>query len=89
MICFINYHGVNVLHVYREITHTKLFPLTLVQHDKELNHRVLSERVDQHSRINDPFTTTSITTASKSYHLGGKLNRDEVHSQGSLNPCRK
>lgn len=89
MIFFTNYHGVNVLHIYREMPHTKWFLLTLVQHDKELNHSVLSERVDQHSWTNAPLTITSITTASKSYHLGGKLNRYEVDSQGSLNPCRK
>lgn len=30
MIYFINYHGMNILYIYREITHIKWFLLTLV-----------------------------------------------------------
>lgn len=39
-LCFINYHGMNALHTYREMNHVQWF-FTSLHHDKELNHTVL------------------------------------------------
>ena len=74
----------NVSHIYREITHVKWFLLPLVQHDKELNHSVLSERVDQYIWANAHLTTTSIYHSQYVLSFWGGLSRYNVHSQGHM-----